>query len=129
MANTAGKDVKQMYERYKSNILPDALAEMHYEKIADSGQQYYMFLPRKYLFNRGIRILLIFLLCILACYKYFTLSTPPLFLIAFRKFDGYCKYLQAMNVSVKKLRLILAVWIIICIGLHFAFWTWIKQLF
>ncbi|MBE6616031.1 MAG: hypothetical protein E7631_12095 [Ruminococcaceae bacterium] len=117
-----------MYQRFRRNMLQDALSEMQYEKLADSGQQYFMFLPRKYLFNRGIRLFLVFLLCILACYKYFALPTPPLFLIAFRKFNGYCQYLQSMNVSVKKLRILLGIWIVICICLHVVFWAWIRQI-
>ena len=127
LSGTANGDMEKIYQKSQNNILPDALSEMQYEALADSGQQYYLILPRKYLFNRGIRIFLIFLLCILACHSLFALPTPPLFLFAFRRFAGYCKYLQTMNVSVNKLRILLFVWILICIYLNIVFWRWIRQ--
>jgi len=129
MHGTAEGDTQQIYNKLQANVIPDALTEMRYEKLADSGRQYYMILPRKYLFNRGIRILLLFLVCILACYKYFALPTPPLFVLAFRKFHAYCKYLEIMNVSAAKLRILLVIWICICIVLNFFFWKWIRVLF
>ena len=119
---------QKMPEKLQGRFSPDAMSDMQYEILADSGQEFYMFLPRKYFYGYGIRLLLIFLVCVLACYKYFAIPTPPLFILAFRKFHGFCLYLQTMNVSVGKLRILLGIWLCICIVLHFFFWKWIRGL-
>ncbi len=117
-----------IYQRQRQNMLDNELEDLAMQFALEKGERYYMILPRKYLFYRGIRLMLMFLVCILACYNILTISTPPLFFLSFKKSWEYCRYLSTMNVSAKKLTVCLAVWILICIVINIVFWNWLESI-
>lgn len=121
-------DAGAMYGKLRANMLQDDIQELSYRRAKDCGEQYYMVTPWDYILKQGIRIMLMFLICIFACYNILFVSTPPLFLMAFRRFSAYCEHLKSFNVSRGKLRLLLALWIVICIVLNIVIWNYLERI-
>ena len=117
-----------IYQKQRQAMLERELEDTAMQFALEKGERYYMLLPRRYLFFRGIRIMLMFFVCIMACYNVLTISTPPLFFLSFKKFWEYCRYLSTMNVSAKKLRIFLVLWLLICIGINIVFWNWLETI-
>lgn len=128
MNNGASRDVALVYDALRRNMLADQLDSISYHRVSERGEHYYMIMPWDYIRKRGIRIMLMFFICIFACYNVLTISTPPLFLISAMKFSEFCKYVKVFNISVKKLRILLCVWIVICAVLNIVIWNYLERI-
>lgn len=117
-----------IYQIQRQAMLERELEDTAMQFALEKGERYYMLLPRRYLFLRGIRIMLMFFVCIMACYNVLAISTPPLFFLPFKKFWEYCRYLGTMNVSSKKLSVILVFWLLACIAVNIVFWRWLETI-
>lgn len=123
------QDVADTYAKSRQRSYSESLQEAQAEiDAAHKDERYYMCMPRDYIIKRGIRTLLIFFVCILACHSMLTISTPPMFLYSFMKWRNYCQYCSSMNISRKKLNILLAVWFLICFFINIVFWGWINRI-
>lgn len=121
------QDVADTYTKSRQRSWQESLREAQTEiENVHKDEHYYMCMPRDYIIKRGIRNLLIFMICILACHSVLTISTPPMFLYSFFKWRNYCQYCSYMNISTKKLNILLAVWFLICMIINIVFWCWIE---
>lgn len=89
---------------------------------------YYMCMPKDYVVRRGIRTMILFFICILCCHSVLTIATPPLFLFSFLKWNNYCNYCASVNISRKKLNILLALCFLLSIGVNVLFWRWIGSI-
>lgn len=119
-ADTAWGDTMTGISRNNSSMMAEDITEL---QMIGASERYYIILPKRYFILRGIRVMLLFLVCILFCRSYFFIGVPPGFIIAFMQFSKFCKFMRNVNISVKKLRFCLAVWILVCIGINIAFWN------
>ena len=85
-------------------------------------------MPKDYVVRRGIRTMILFFICILCCHSVLTIATPPLFLFSFLKWNNYCNYCASVNISRKKLNILLALWFLLSIGVNVLFWRWIGSI-
>jgi len=124
MANHS--DMGDMYARAYQRSLQQSVQEAQIQlRDAHGDIRFYMCMPRDYIVKYGLRLLLAVLLCILACHSILAVSTPPLFLIVFHKWKGYCRICSWVNISGRKLCVLLACWIAVCILLNIVFWDWL----
>jgi len=122
-------DIADMYARTRQRSFNESMRDAQIEINAiHEDSRYYMCMPRDYIVKRGMRLLLAFMLCILACYSLLAAVTPPLFLIVFLKWKSYCRICSLMNISSRKLNFLLAGWFLICILINISFWNWLTQI-
>ena len=122
-------DIADMYvktrQRSFHESVRDAQVEIH---AAHKDSRYYMCMPRDYIIKRGMRLLLAFMVCVLGCYSLLTVAIPPMFLIVFLKWKNYCHICASMNISPRKLNILLAGWLAVCIILNLVFWDLLTKI-
>lgn len=122
-------DIGEMYNRARRRSYNKSVYDAQKEINADHyDSRYYMCMPHDYIIKRGIRLMLAFMVCVLACHSLLTIVTPPLFLIVFLKWKSYCRICSSMNISSRKLNLLLGGWFFVCIFVNIAFWNRLTQL-
>jgi len=126
---SAHNDIGDMYARARQRSLNESIKDAQTEiNAAQKDTRYYLCMPRDYIITRGIRLLLAFMVCVLGCYSLFTVATPPMFLIVFLKWKNYCRICSSMNISTRKLNILLAGWFVICIIVNIVFWDWLTKI-
>ena len=128
MNNGASRDVALTYDAMRRGIMEDRHDAILFHRASERGMHYYMIMPWIYIAKRGIRIMLMFFVCIFACYSILTVSTPPVFMYSAMKFGEFCKYLKMFNISAAKLRILLFVWIVICAVLNIVIWNYLERI-
>ncbi len=122
-------DLKSTYSKSFNRSQNESLQEAQNEIDASfNTTRYYMCMPKDCIVKRGIRTLMIFFICIICCHSVLTIATPPMFLYSFLKWNNYCKFCASMNISTKKLNLLLVLWFLLGIGLNILFWHWIDNI-
>ena len=113
----------------QQSLLNNAIREAQIEIDASHiDERHYMYMPRRYLAKRGVKIFLLVLLCVLACHSLLVIITPPLFLLAFNQWRQYCLFCTSINISRKKLNMMLAIWWLICVIINIVFWDQVTQI-
>ena len=117
------------YSKNRKRAWKESIQEAQAEIDASfTDTRYYMCMPKDYVVRRGIRTMILFFICILCCHSVLTIATPPLFLFSFLKWNNYCKFCVSMNISPKKLNVLLVLWFLLSIGVNVLFWRWIEQI-
>ena len=123
------QDVGETYAKSRNRSWNESLQEAQNEiTAAFNDTRYYMCMPKDYIIKRGIRTLLIFFICIFCCHSVLTIATPPMFLYSFLKWNNYCKLCMSLNISGKKLNLLLCLWFLFCIGVNLVCWNRLENL-
>lgn len=72
--NGANQDAGAMYGKLRANMFQDDIYEQLRRGAADFGEQYYMVTPWDYILKQGIRVMLMFFICIFACHNILSAS-------------------------------------------------------
>lgn len=122
-------DIGDMYARARQRSFNESIKDAQTEiNATQKDSRYYLCMPRDYIIKRGMRLFLAFMVCVLGCYSLLTVVTPPLFLIVFLKWKSYCHICSSMNISTRKLNILLIGWFVICIIVNLVFWDWLTKI-
>ncbi len=123
------QDLADTYAKSLSRSRKESIQEAQAEiELSFAAPRRYMCMPKDYIVKRGIRTLMIFFVCILCCHSVLTIATPPLFLYSFLKWNNYSKYCASVNISRKKLNILLVLCFLLSIGVNVLFWRWIGSI-
>ena len=93
---------------YLKDIMPNDMTDI---QISMLTERYYIVTPWKYIIQRYVKFVFLFLLLSAFAFKLFFLGLVPVGMIIISQFYNFVKHLENMNVSPKKL--IVSMWCII----------------
>lgn len=129
MSSLNNMSVGELYGKSRAASLRESIKYAQAElNTMNSDFRYYMCMPRMLIISWGTRLLLSFTVCILACYSFFTVATPPIFIIVLLKWKNYRRLCSSVNISPRKLNLLLAFWLILSIFINIIFWDLITSI-
>ena len=122
------QDIADTYVKSRNRSLKESIRDAQTEiDISFTDTRYYMCMPKDYILKRGLRTFMIFLVCIISCHSVLIISAPPMFVYSFLKWTNYSKYCASMNISAKKLNILLFLWFLLCICINIIFWRWVNN--
>lgn len=122
-------DIAVTYSENRNRAWKESVQEAQAEiDLSHSDTRRYLCMPKDSVIRRGMRTLMLFFICIFCCHSVLTAATPPMFLYSFLKWKNYCSFCASVNISVRKLNLLLCLWFFFCIGVNLVCWNVIENI-